>query len=63
MQIKQIKKKPLSKHDDKITGRRLIFAIIDGPMQTVAKLIAPVPRLAHFASATLKPAVSNIETE
>lgn len=63
IQIKQIKKNPLSKHEDIITGLRLIFAITVGPIQTVAKLMAPVPRLAHFASATLNPAVSNIDTE
>lgn len=54
---------PLMMHDSKITGRRLNFAIINGVKHTTVKSIIPMDIFAHFASAVLKPADSNIITE
>lgn len=46
-----------------IKGRRSNLAIKIGPKKEVAKFKQPAPKLAHSASAVVRPAFSKIETE
>lgn len=53
----------VKKYDPITTGRRLYLAIINGLKKATIKLITPVARLLHFASAAVIPVDSNMATE